>query len=139
MRVFLDTNVILDYLGHREPWYNDAATVFDWGAKGIIQLYAASMSFGTISYLTRKIFSPQEYKIVVNNLCQYCHIAVVDKESVIFAAKSSFDDFEDAMQYRSARKAKSDIIVTRNPNGFLDSDIPVLLPNELVQAIKSSI
>lgn len=137
MRVFLDTNVILDYLGHREPWYNDAATVFDWGAKGIIQLTAASMSFGTLSYLTRKVFSPPEYKTVVNNICKYCHIAVVDKDSVFYAANSSFEDFEDAMQYRSAKKAKSDIIVTRNPNDFLDSDIPVMLPNEFVKAMNA--
>lgn len=139
MRVFLDTNVILDYLGRREPWYVDAATLFDWGAKDIIQLFAASMSFGTISYLTRKVFSLQEYKAVVNELCQYCRISVVDKDCVAYAANSPFDDFEDAMQYRSAKKAKADIIVTRNPNDFLDSDIPVMLPSELVQAINKSL
>lgn len=134
-RVFLDTNVILDYLGRREPWYDDAATLFDWGAKGIIQLYAASMSFGTLSYLSRKVFSPQEYKTVINELCRYCLIAVVDKDNVLYAANSSFEDFEDAMQYSSAKKAKADIIVTRNPKDFLESDIPIMLPEELVQAI----
>lgn len=137
MRVFLDINVLLDYLGHREPWYNDAATIFDWGAKGIIQLCTASMSFGTISYLTRKVFSPQEYKAVVNELCSYCSISVVDKDCVVYASNSPFEDFEDAMQYCSAKKGKADIIVTRNPNDFLDSDIPVMLPDELVRAFSA--
>lgn len=138
MRVFLDTNIVLDYLGRREPWYDNAATLFDWGMRGVVQLYASSMTFATISYLTRKVFSLQEYKTVVNELCYYCHITIVDEDCVSFAANSSFDDFEDAMQYRSAKKAKADIIVTRNPDDFLDSDIPVLQPGDLVRAIRDN-
>lgn len=72
---------------------------------------------------------------MVANICQYCHVGVVDADCVMFGVSSDFIDFEDAMQYHCARKVGADYIVTRNTKDFATSLIPVYSPSDFLSAI----
>ena len=53
-QVFLDTNVIIDYLGNRTGFYDDAAIIMSLAINQKIKLYAAAISFATASYILSK-------------------------------------------------------------------------------------
>lgn len=69
---------------------------------------------------------------LLGNFRQLSRITTADESVVDAALASSFDDYEDALQYYSALTENVDVIVTRNKKDFLLSKIPVLLPGELL-------
>ena len=135
LNVFLDTNVIIDFLSNREPFCADAAIIVSLGANKKIKLSASSMSFATASYILEKTNDNQRVKTLIAEFCHYCKVCVVDADCVDFATASEFNDFEDAMQFRCAQKAKSDIILTRNIKDFSASTIPVCEPRNFLDKI----
>ena len=64
------------------------------------------------------------------NFRQLSRIAVVDERTVDDSLASQFKDFEDAMQYYTALKAKADAIITRNGKDFTASKLPVMTATE---------
>jgi len=133
-KVFLDTNIIVDFLAVRKEFYTNAAIIMSLGLNKKITLQAAAMSFGTVSYLLKKN-DADTIKSLIKQFCTYCNVEVVDSDCVVSATESKFDDFEDTMQYRCAQKAKADYIVTRNIKDFKDSEVPVLTPEDFLKAI----
>ncbi len=134
IQVFLDTNVIVDFLAERENFYEDAAIIMSLGLNKKIKLHAASMSFATVSYLL-KANGIEVIKNLIANFCQACNVDVIDADCVNFAVSSDFKDFEDAMQFRCAQKAKCNYIITRNTKDFIASAIPALTPKEFIAQI----
>lgn len=138
-RVFLDTNVIVDYLVKREFFYSDAAIIMSLAKHRKIKLYAASMSFATASYLMAKHYHNDSaaIKLAISNFIKYCHVTVVDRSTVETSVFSAFDDFEDGMQNACAMECKADYIVTRNVDDFTASSLNVVEPSQFLQALIS--
>lgn len=137
LNVFLDTNIIIDFLSNREPFYKDAAIIVSLGVNRKIKLHAAAMSFATTSYILsrNKENDVQMIKKIIGNFCKLCKVNIVDDDCVNFGVSSEFSDFEDAMQFRCAQKAKADIVVTRNTKDFEEATIPVYTPSEFLRKI----
>lgn len=138
MRVFLDTNVILDYLLKREPHYAASKKVFDmclYKIDGFITPHSLIDVFYTLSERTT---SSVEYcRNTIQKLRSVLNVVAEDDNTVYSAADNAdFSDFEDSMQNESARFAKADYIITRNTKDFAGADIPVLSPTEFLQHIE---
>ncbi len=136
-RVFLDTNVVVDFLAQRQGFYDNAAIILSLAKYKRIKLYAASMSFATASYLMGKHYHNDAIaiKLAISNFIKYCNVTVVDRVTVEASIASAFDDFEDGMQNECAMRCKADYIVTRNVSDFSDSSIPVLTPSDFLDAL----
>ena len=106
-QVFLDTNVIIDYLGNRTGFYDDAAIIMSLAINQKIKLYAAAISFATASYILSKNNDNNRIKTLIADFCNICKVVATDEECVNYATISDFEDFEDAMQYKCAEKAKA--------------------------------
>ena len=135
MTLFLDTNVIIDLLSKREPFYNSIAKIATLADKKELKLVVSALSFSTITYVLRK-FEKQE--ITINKLRKFktiIEIAPLNDEIIEKALNSNFSDFEDALQYFSAVKSKCKIIVTRNGKDFKESKIPIMTPLEYLASI----
>ncbi len=52
--LFLDTNIVVDLLGHREPFCHDAVRLFTMAYYKQVQLIVSPMTYTTASYLLRK-------------------------------------------------------------------------------------
>lgn len=130
-KVFLDTNVVIDLLDKREPFWNDAVTLFTLAYKKNIVLYVSPLTYGTAAYLLRK-HGKAELKLLLENLRRLSKVTRVSDREVDNALASSFDDYEDALQYYSAMRERVDVIVTRNKKDFILSNIPVLTPDEFL-------
>ena len=100
IQVFLDTNVIIDYLGNRTGFYDDAAVIMSLAINQKIELHAAAMSFATASYILSKKNNNDSIKTLIADFCKICKVVATDEECVNYATLSDFEDFEDAMQYK---------------------------------------
>ena len=131
MKVFLDTNIVIDLLDKREPFYIDAVKLFTLAYQKKITLFVSPMTYATASYLLRK-HGKEGMRKLLNNFRQLSQITTADERVVDAALASSFDDYEDALQYYSALTRNVDVIVTRNKKDFAFSTIEVLTPEELL-------
>jgi len=132
-QVFLDTNVIIDYLGNRTGFYDDAAIIMSLAINQKIELHAAAMSFATASYILSKKNNNDSIKTLIADFYKICRVVSTDEECVNYATLSDFEDFEDAMQYKCAQKAKADYIVTRNIKDFKTANIKVRTPEDFLE------
>ena len=116
---FLDTNVVFDYLGRREPNGAAAAVLFQAAYEGRATLHVASLSFSHIFYTLRKQFGAQPAREALRKLARLVRVVAVDEGVVQAALDSEFADVEDAMQYFAALNVPSlAVIVTNDPKGF---------------------
>ena len=134
MKVFLDTNIVIDLLDKREPFYIDAVELFTLAYKKEITLFVSPMTYATASYLLRK-HGKEGMRKLLSNFRQLSQITTADEKVVDAALASSFEDYEDALQYYSALTRNVDVIVTRNKKDFTSANIPVLLPKELLEQL----
>ena len=113
-KVFIDTNVLIDFLGERESFYQPAALIASRADRKEIELMVSSLSYATASYIFATL----------------CTITSIGADTVTKALYSPFKDFEDALQFNSALEAGAEIIITRNKKDFTQSSLPVLTPTE---------
>ena len=124
-RLFLDTNIVVDLLAKREPFYNDAVRLFSMAYNKKVQLVVAPITYTTASYLLRH-HGPEGVRNLLANFRQLSRIATIDERVVDESIVAKFEDFEDAVQYYTAIKAKADFIITRNGRDFVNTKIPVM-------------
>ncbi len=134
-RLFIDTNVMLDLLGDRHPYYDSIAKIATLADEGKIKIIVSALSFPTIFYVLSKIEHPD---IVLEKLRKFRIISETPDLSDNIVAKglsSKFKDFEDALQYYCALQSKCEILITRNVKDFKRSEIPVMTSEEYVQSL----
>lgn len=137
--LFLDTNILLDYLAQRQPFLMDAERIFELADKGDVSLFGSALSFSTIFYVLRKLQTQAQLFQTLTDLTQSITITGVDEKVVVEALASDFKDLEDAIQYFSAASFGGvDAIVTRNPKDFPNPKIPVFTPSEILALLQKS-
>src|SRR5580765_553325 len=118
-RLFLDTNVILDFLANREPFAEAAGRLLSRGLEKKAVMYCSAISFNNIYYLLRQTKTHHFTIKLLDTLAEMTEVVGVDGEIIRRALHTDFSDFEDAIQYFSALSIKGmDGIVTRNTRDF---------------------
>ena len=136
-RVFIDANIAIDLMCERYPWFEDAMRLFSLADNGEIELYCSSLTLATASYvMERRKMSNEDIRETIAHFCQVCTPTCVDMNVVQHAIHSSFGDFEDALQYFSAKTVNADIIITRNLKDFIESKIPVMTTEYYLQSLE---
>ncbi|MBI1316578.1 PIN domain-containing protein [bacterium] len=137
--LFLDTNVLFDFLANRKPFSLEAAQLFDFSLKKKVTLYVASVSYNNIYYIIRQSLTHAESINILTELEDWTNTIDVSKEVIREALKSEFKDFEDAIQYHCAQSVqKIDCIVTRDTRDFKRSLLPTLTPKEALTLLNST-
>lgn len=132
-KVFVDTNIVIDLLARREPFYNDAQQLFSISDSKQIILQISSLTFANAYYSIAKHIKPNEAKKYLSKLKVLVHILALDDKAVELALASDFEDFEDGLQYYVALDNASDIIITRNIKDFKNSKIPVMTAGQYLR------
>lgn len=134
-KVFLDTNVVIDLLGERDPFYNAAAKIATLADLGKIQIYVSALTYSTAFYILNRYESKE---VVKEKIRRFKVIAETSDHTDMIVDKglaSGFMDFEDSLQYYCAEKMGCKIIITRNGKDFKESAIPVLTPDEYLKRV----
>jgi predicted nucleic acid-binding protein len=132
-KLFIDTNVLIDFLDKRNPFFDEIAKISSLAEDNQVRLVASSISFVNTFYVLRK---KTENNRVIESLKKFrviCDVSSVDELVIDESLFSNFTDFEDAVQYYSAIQAKCDILITRNEKDFKNSEIPVMSPNKFLE------
>lgn len=134
MVILIDTNVALDFLTIRQPFYQAAKAVLQACASDNIQGYIAFHSLPNIFYILRKSYSDEERRSMLEKLCLVLQVTGANHERVCEAiSRDEFADFEDCLQDECALEVSADYIVTRNIDDFKYSRVKAVTPEELLQ------
>ena len=130
-KILIDTNVLLDYLVEREPFYEDAKNVVltctEENTRGCIAVH----SIPNMYFILRKEFSSEERRQLLSNLCEIFDVEGIDKDKLLAGLENeNFSDFEDCLQMECAKNYGAEYIVTRNVSDYSVSDIKAILPSE---------
>ena len=137
--IFLDTNVIIDFLADRRPFSLLAAKIFNYSLQGKVKVFISAVSYNNIYYILRQSLTNRETIKLLDELCEMTEIANVTKVIIRKSLKTDFKDFEDAIQYNCALSInKIDFIVTRDTKDFKNSILPVLTPEEAISSLESA-
>ncbi len=139
MNLLVDTNVLVDFLARREPFYEDARDLMVYARVGAITLWMSSSQVTDLVYILSNGGRASEQGIArtaVRGLRDLVHVCAPGEEQVDNALVSEWKDFEDAFVYEAAQLVKADYIVTRDEKGFERSRIPVLSPSEALDNIR---
>ena len=137
MKLFLDTNVLLDVLAQREPWVQDAATLLSLVDSGQVQGVVAAHTITTLHYLLSKHLGRAKAATALVELVDLVTIATVDASVIQKGLALGWDDFEDAVQAVCALQIGADYFVTRNKQDFSALSIPVVTPSEVLPSLQS--
>ena len=135
MRLMIDTNIILDVLLEREPFYEDSKRILSLCESGKIYGFISASTASDIFYLVRKaLHSTDEAYKALGNILNIVKILTVTNEDVNSAFAQHAPDFEDCLLATCAKTNKCDGIVTRNKKDFLSFGIAVLSPEEVLHS-----
>ena len=128
MRIFIDTNILIDLLIKRNPSYSSVARIFDIALKRKDAMVISNLSIINAHYVVKKMAGVEEsaLRTALHNICTTCEIVPLDVGATVKSLVSSFKDFEDAVQYFSALDNNCNIIVTNNLKDFKFSSLPVM-------------
>gem|GEM_PF-51483 len=138
-RLMLDTNIVIDYLARREPFYADARLVMLLGALGEAELWVSPSQFNDIFYIATEggqksaSVAAQER---LRRLRSFLHICPMGEADIDAALDSGWADLEDATVHRCACSLCVDYLLTRDATGFADSSVPVASAAELREALR---
>lgn len=112
MKVFLDTNILLDY-GQERDEFLYAKTIFELGERGAISLCASYLSYANMGYILRH-YPKADMWSLINEM--RCGVDVLDANVTQLDATlhhTPVSDYEDLLQYQCALGADCDVIVTK--------------------------
>ena len=137
MRLLLDTNVILDVVARRNPWWEDSAAVMSLLETDEIGGFIAAHSVTTLHYLAAKHLGHSQANATVIELLNIASVVPSDQTLLLRALSLGWNDFEDAVQAVSAVSAGADFIVTRNTTDFSASPVRPLSPSEFLAIVRT--
>ena len=132
-RVFLDTNILVDYVENRERG-DDAKQLLMRGRDGDVELAASFLTFANLAYILGKkridVYEALTWLVSI--------VKVLPMNNAILrkALSHRTTDFEDMQQYQCAMKGNYDVIVTNNKRDFVAfSELPLMTASELLEAL----
>ena len=136
LRILVDTNILLDYLLCREPYDKAARDIVIACKQRDVLGCIAAHSISNMFFILRKVFSIEERRSLLRNLCELFAVEGIDKTKILEAlANEEFSDFEDCLQMECAIAFRADYIVTRNCDDFKGSRIPCIEPEKFCMLI----
>ena len=138
IRILLDTNLLLDYILTREPFYDNAKKIILACINGTVKACIAAHSISNMFFILRREYESKERRKLLLNICKIFDIEGIDKEKLISGLENDdFFDFEDCLQMECARAYEAKYIVTRNVSDYDNSVIQAILPEDFLKILES--
>ncbi len=133
-KLFIDTNIIIDLLSRREPFYDESAGLFSLADRKIIELNISALTIANTSYTLLRQTNSKKAKEILRKLKLIVEILPLDDKIIGVALNDdSFTDFEDRLQYFTAIENNQDLIITRNLKDFKASKLPVMTARQFLE------
>lgn len=142
MNLLIDSNVILDRMLKREPFWESAEKILDLADKNNnngINGYISASAVTDIYYIAyRSLKDREKVRKLLAEVLKIIRIAPVSEVNIRYAFDLNWKDFEDAVQYSVALSNGMDAVITRNMKGFSQAEIKICTPEEISELINLS-
>lgn len=129
----IDTNIILDVLLERHPFFDNSKAVLILCEEKKINGFISASSATDIFYLVRKALgSPDRAYDALGHILNIVRILTVTNEDVNQAFLRKAPDFEDCLLATCSKSNGCDAIITRNGKDFQSFDITSYSPEEIL-------
>ena len=136
-RIFVDTNIVIDLLSRREPFFEEAAVIFSLADKKQVELSVSSLTIANTGYTLLRQMDSNKAKSVLRKLRLILKILPLDDKIIGLALNDeTFSDFEDGLQYFTAIEDEQEIIITRNLKDFKNSKLPTMTAKQFIEMIE---
>ena len=136
MRVLLDTNVVLDFVLARQPFFAEADEIFVCLQNNEFEAFVSPITPINVFYTTRKERDKPTAFSAIEELLKVVEIARSDKRIFQNALLLDFSDYEDAVQAAGAAAENLDAIVTRNTKDYKNASIKIYSPTDFLQVLQ---
>jgi predicted nucleic acid-binding protein len=130
MKVFLDSDVILDFLLDRQPFSDHISQIFEQSLNSNLQLCVSPTTITNLNYIIGRLENIKQAHLKTKKILQLVKVETVKESTITNAITSKFKDFEDAVQNYCATEANHTVILTRNIKDYKESKLAVLTPKE---------
>jgi predicted nucleic acid-binding protein len=135
-RLFVDTNVYLDYLMHRGTEWQQAENILELAEKDNIELFTSASCLLNLMYIMRSNKLPNKEIIIhVTNILTYSKLVNPDNTVFQTALSTGFTDPEDAVQYHTALQIRAiDYFITSNTKDYKKASrqLTVITPRQFM-------
>ena len=134
MKLLIDTNVVLDVLLRREPFFRTAAEVLNLTQRDEVWVYVSASAITDIYYIANKQMKDRDaVRDLLKRLLMIVSVAAVSEREIQNALNLAWGDFEDSVQYSVALLNEMDGIVTRNPSDYQEANMRIWLPEQALE------
>jgi len=133
-KLFLDTNLLLDFVLDRKPFSDMTEEILLLKYTQKKRLFTSALSLANVAYVVRK--AEKNPFTVIEDLLEWVEVVSLTKNEFNSSVKSTFKDFEDALQYYSAQSIQASVIITRDVKDFSSSSILVQSPAQFLKTMK---
>ena len=134
-RILLDTDVNLDFILQRQPFFAEASEIFTRIGNGEFEAYISAVTPINVFYFTRKEKGLSGAQQAVRDLQISMKIIEINGLILHKAINSLMSDFEDAVQHECAAAENLDAIVTRNTKDYKNAAVKIYSPIEFLQTM----
>lgn len=139
MKLLIDTNIVLDVLLKREPFYQNAVKVMNMAQYNDVQEYISASAVTDIYYIAYRQIKDRTLVLeLIKRLLMVVSVAAVSEREIRNALKAGWKDFEDAVQYSVAFLNEMDGLITRNPKDYEEADINIWSPEQVLREYVNS-
>lgn len=136
MRLLIDTNVVLDVLLKRQPFFEDGVKVLKLSAREDVEEFVSASAITDIYYIAnRNLKDKEKVRELLQMLLKVVSVAGVSAKEINMALESEWSDFEDSVQYSVAALNEMDGLVTRNTDDYKMAELPVWTPEEVIKMV----
>ena len=135
-KIFIDSDVILDLILIRQPFYKYSASLFTLIENKKIQAYTTPVIFSNLNYILTKLKNSKFALNSLKKLRSLIEISLLDLNTIDQALNSNPKDFENALQYFSCYNSQIKFLITRNKRDYPKNGIKILSANEYLKMYK---
>lgn len=133
MKVFIDTNIFIDFIAGRQPFVKEAEIIFQLADNKEVELLLSDLTIINTIYILRRLsYQTEDILNTIEELRHLCTITSIGQSVIDRCIQHRGSDFEDEAQYFSAIDAGADYIVTRNKKDYDFGDNSVVTPQEFL-------
>jgi len=137
-KVFLDINILVDFLDMDRKEHAPAKELFEAIEKRQIKAYFSESIINTTAYIIRKRIKIDTFKQLMSDLLLLIKVLPCTNPIVLEAYKNAKNDLEDAVLYQIALNNKMDYFITSDNKDFeklADKSLPIFSAKKLLELI----